>query len=156
MVKSAIELFCESKGIKLTHQRKVIAKVVSKAEDHPDANLIFKRSTKIDSRISMATVYRTMKLLEDSGIVLVRDFGDGRARYEISSNEHHDHLIDIDDGKVIEFVNDQIEKLQHDVAKKLGYDLTGHRMELYGKKIKKNWVIKLVLEYFDGYSRRLF
>ena len=138
MVKSAIELFCESKGIKLTHQRKVIAKVVSKAEDHPDANLIFKRSTKIDSRISMATVYRTMKLLEDSGIVLVRDFGDGRARYEISSNEHHDQLIDIEDGKVIEFVDDQIEKLQHDVAKKLGYDLTGHRMELYGKKIKKN------------------
>ena len=138
MVKSAIELFCESKGIKLTHQRKVIAKVVSKAEDHPDANLIFKRSTKVDSRISMATVYRTMKLLEDSGIVLVRDFGDGRARYEISSNEHHDHLIDIEDGKVIEFVDDQIEKLQHDVAKKLGYDLTGHRMELYGKKIKKN------------------
>ena len=138
MVKSAIELFCESKGIKLTHQRKVIAKVVSKAEDHPDANLIFKRSTKIDSRISMATVYRTMKLLEDSGIVLVRDFGDGRARYEISSNEHHDHLIDIEDGKVIEFVDDQIEKLQHDVAKKLGYDLTGHRMELYGKKIKKD------------------
>jgi Fur family ferric uptake transcriptional regulator len=138
MVKSAIELFCESKGIKLTHQRKVIAKVVSKSEDHPDANLIFKRSTKIDSRISMATVYRTMKLLEDSGIVLVRDFGDGRARYEISSNEHHDHLIDIEDGKVIEFVDDQIEKLQHDVAKKLGYDLTGHRMELYGKKIKKN------------------
>jgi len=138
MVKSAIELFCESKGIKLTHQRKVIAKVVSKAEDHPDANMIFKRSSKIDSRISMATVYRTMKLLEDSGIVLVRDFGDGRARYEISSNEHHDHLIDIEDGKVIEFVDDQIEKLQHDVAKKLGYDLTGHRMELYGKKIKKN------------------
>ena len=138
MVKSAIELFCESKGIKLTHQRKVIAKDVSKAIDHPDANLIFKRSTKIDSRISMATVYRTMKLLEDSGIVLVRDFGDGRARYEISSNEHHDHLIDIEDGRVIEFVDDQIEKLQHDVAKKLGYDLTGHRMELYGKKIKKN------------------
>ena len=138
MVKSAIELFCESKGIKLTHQRKIIAKGVSKAEDHPDANLIFKRSTKIDSRISMATVYRTMKLLEDSGIVLVRDFGDGRARYEIASNEHHDHLIDIEDGKVIEFVDDQIEKLQHDVAKKLGYDLTGHRMELYGKKIKKN------------------
>ena len=138
MVKSAIELFCESKGIKLTHQRKVIAKVVSKAEDHPDANMIFKRSSKIDSRISMATVYRTMKLLEDCGIILVRDFGDGRARYEISSNEHHDHLIDIEDGKVIEFVDDQIEKLQHDVAKKLGYDLTGHRMELYGKKIKKN------------------
>ena len=156
MVKSAIELFCESKGIKLTHQRKVIAKVVSKAEDHPDANLIFKRSTRVDSRISMATVYRTMKLLEDCGIVLVRDFGDGRARYEISSNDHHDHLIDIEDGKVIEFVDDQIEKLQHDVAKKLGYDLTGHRMELYGKKIKKDWVIKLVLEYFDGYSRGLF
>ena len=138
MVKSAIELFCESKNVKLTHQRKIIAKVVSKAEDHPDANLIFQRSAKLDSRISMATVYRTMKLFEDYGIVLVRDFGDGRARYEISSNEHHDHLIDIEDGKVIEFVDDQIEKLQHDVAKKLGYDLTGHRMELYGKKIKKN------------------
>ena len=135
---STIEEKCKEKGVRLTEQRKVIAKVVSKAEDHPDANLIFKRSTKIDSRISMATVYRTMKLLEDSGIVLVRDFGDGRARYEISSNEHHDHLIDIEDGKVIEFVDDQIEKLQHDVAKKLGYDLTGHRMELYGKKIKKN------------------
>ena len=134
MVKSAIELFCESKGIKLTHQRKVIAKVVSKAEDHPDANLIFKRSTKIDSRISMATVYRTMKLFEDTNIVVVRDFGDGRSRFEIYSNEHHDHLIDTDSGEVIEFVNDEIEELQHKVAKKLGYVLTGHRLELYGKK----------------------
>ena len=134
MAKSAIEVMCVSKGIKLTHQRKVIAKVLSKSDDHPDANLVFKRSSKIDSNISMATVYRTMKLFEDTNIVVVRDFGDGRSRYEIYSNEHHDHLIDTDSGEVIEFVNDEIEELQHKVAKKLGYVLTGHRLELYGKK----------------------
>ena len=134
MAKSAIEVMCASKGIKLTHQRRVIAKVLSKSEDHPDANLVFKRSSKIDSNISMATVYRTMKLFEDTNIVVVRDFGDGRSRYEIYSNEHHDHLIDTDSGEVIEFVNDEIEELQHKVAKKLGYELTGHRLELYGKK----------------------
>ena len=134
MAKSAIEIMCASKGIKLTHQRRVIAKVLSKAEDHPDANLVFKRSSKIDSNISMATVYRTMKLFEDTNIVVVRDFGDGRSRYEIYSNEHHDHLIDTDSGEVIEFVNDEIEELQHKVAEKLGYELTGHRLELYGKK----------------------
>ena len=134
MTKSAIEVMCASKGIKLTHQRKVIAKVLSKSDDHPDANLVFKRSSKIDSNISMATVYRTMKLFEDTNIVVVRDFGDGRSRYEIYSNEHHDHLIDTDSGEVIEFVNDEIEELQHKVAKKLGYELTGHRLELYGKK----------------------
>ena len=134
MAKSAIEVMCASKGIKLTHQRKVIAKVLSKADDHPDANLVFKRSSKIDSNISMATVYRTMKLFEDTNIVVVRDFGDGRSRYEIYSNEHHDHLIDTDSGEVIEFVNEEIEELQHKVAKKLGYELTGHRLELYGKK----------------------
>ena len=136
MAKSAIEVMCASKGIKLTHQRKVIAKVLSKADDHPDANLVFKRSSKIDSNISMATVYRTMKLFEDTNIVVVRDFGDGRSRYEIYSNEHHDHLIDTDSGEVIEFVNEEIEELQHKVAKKLGYELTGHRLELYGKKNK--------------------
>ena len=135
MAKSAIEIMCASKGIKLTHQRKVIAKVLSKSDDHPDANLVFKRSSKIDSNISMATVYRTMKLFEDTNIVVVRDFGDGRSRYEIYSNEHHDHLIDTESGEVIEFVNDHIEELQHKVAKKLGYKLTGHRLELYGKKI---------------------
>ena len=134
MAKSAIEVMCASKGIKLTHQRKVIAKVLSKADDHPDANLVFKRSSKIDSNISMATVYRTMKLFEDTNIVVVRDFGDGRSRYEIFSNEHHDHLIDTESGEVIEFVNDEIEVLQHKVAEKLGYVLTGHRLELYGKK----------------------
>lgn len=135
MAKSAIEIMCSSKGIKLTHQRRVIAKVLSKSEDHPDANLVFKRSSKIDSNISMATVYRTMKLFEDTSIVVVRDFGDGRSRYEIYSNDHHDHLIDTNSGEVIEFVNDQIEELQHKVAKELGYELTGHRLELYGKKI---------------------
>ena len=134
MAKSAIEVMCTSKGIKLTHQRRVIAKVLSKADDHPDANLVYKRSTKVDPNISMATVYRTMKLFEDTNIVVVRDFGDGRSRYEIFSNEHHDHLIDIDSGEVIEFVNDEIEALQDKVAKKLGYNLTGHRLELYGKK----------------------
>ena len=135
MAKSAIEIMCTSKGIKLTHQRRVIAKVLSKSDDHPDANLVFKRSSKVDSNISMATVYRTMKLFEDTNIVVVRDFGDGRSRYEIYSNDHHDHLIDTDSGEVIEFVNDQIEELQHKVAKELGYELTGHRLELYGKKI---------------------
>jgi Fur family transcriptional regulator, ferric uptake regulator len=135
MAKSAIEIMCASKGIKLTHQRRVIAKVLSKSDDHPDANLVFKRSSKVDPKISMATVYRTMKLFEDTNIVVVRDFGDGRSRYEIYSNEHHDHLIDTDSGEVIEFVNDEIEKLQHKVANKLGYELTGHRLELYGKKI---------------------
>ena len=134
MAKSAIEVMCASKGIKLTHQRRVIAKVLSKSDDHPDANLVFKRSSKIDSNISMATVYRTMKLFEDTNIVVVRDFGDGRSRYEIYSNEHHDHLIDTESGEVIEFINDEIEDLQHKVAKKLGYELTGHRLELYGKK----------------------
>jgi Fur family ferric uptake transcriptional regulator len=136
MAKSAIEIMCASKGIKLTHQRRIIAKVLSKADDHPDANLVFKRASKVDPNISMATVYRTMKLFEDTSIVVVRDFGDGRSRYEIFSNEHHDHLIDTDSGEVIEFVNDEIEELQHKVAKKLGYELTGHRLELYGKKIK--------------------
>ena len=135
MAKSAVEIMCSSKGIKLTHQRRVIAKVLSKSDDHPDANLVFKRSSKIDSNISMATVYRTMKLFEDTSIVVVRDFGDGRSRYEIYSNDHHDHLIDTNSGEVIEFVNDQIEELQHKVAKELGYELTGHRLELYGKKI---------------------
>ena len=137
MAKSAIEAMCSSKGIKLTNQRRVIAKVLSKSEDHPDANIVYRRSSKIDSNISMATVYRTMKLFEDANIVVVRDFGDGRSRYEIFSNEHHDHLIDIDNGDVIEFVNDEIESLQDRVAKKLGYELTGHRLELYGKKLKK-------------------
>ncbi|MDG2267704.1 MAG: transcriptional repressor [Alphaproteobacteria bacterium] len=135
MASSAIEVMCAAKSIKLTHQRRVIAKVLSKSEDHPDANMVYKRSSKIDAKISMATVYRTMKLFEDTNIVVVRDFGDGRSRYEIFSNEHHDHLIDINTGAVIEFVNEEIEILQHEVAKKLGYELTGHRLELYGKKV---------------------
>ncbi|MDB9971144.1 transcriptional repressor [Alphaproteobacteria bacterium] len=135
MASSAIEVMCAAKSIKLTHQRRVIAKVLSKSDDHPDANMVYQRSSKIDSKISMATVYRTMKLFEDTNIVVVRDFGDGRSRYEIFSNEHHDHLIDTDSGAVIEFVNEEIEILQHKVAKKLGYELTGHRLELYGKKI---------------------
>jgi Fur family ferric uptake transcriptional regulator len=135
MATSAIEVMCAAKSIKLTHQRRVIAKVLSKSEDHPDANMVYKRSSKIDAKISMATVYRTMKLFEDTNIVVVRDFGDGRSRYEIFSNEHHDHLIDTNTGAVIEFVNEEIEILQHKVAKKLGYELTGHRLELYGKKV---------------------
>ena len=137
MATSTIEIMCTSKGIKLTHQRRVIAKILSKSDDHPDANMVYKRSSKIDSKISMATVYRTMKLFEDTNIIVVRDFGDGRSRYEIFSNEHHDHLIDIETGDVIEFVNNEIEDLQYKVAKELGYELTGHRLELYGKKIIK-------------------
>ena len=135
MATSAIEIMCAAKSIKLTHQRKIIAKVLSKSDDHPDANMVYQRASKIDSKISMATVYRTMKLFEDTNIVVVRDFGDGRSRYEIFSNEHHDHLIDVNSGAVIEFVNEEIEILQHKVAKELGYELTGHRLELYGKKV---------------------
>ena len=112
MASSAIEVMCAAKSIKLTHQRRVIAKVLSKSDDHPEANMVFKRSLKVDSKISMATVYRTMKLFEDTNIVVVRDFGDGRSRYEIFSNDHHDHLIDVESGEVIEFVNEEIEVLQ--------------------------------------------
>ena len=126
------------KGIKLTHQRKVIAQVITDARDHPDANEVFMRANKIDDRISLATVYRTIKLFEENNVLNRIELGGKRARYEELTDSHHDHLIDIETGDIIEFVDDEIEELQKKVAKKLGYSLVDHKMELFGKKIKTN------------------
>ena len=132
-----IEQKCLAKGVKLTDQRKIIANVMSESNDHPDVDELYNRVSKIDSKISIATVYRTVKLFEESGILEKHDFKGGKARYEQSPDEHHDHLIDINSGEIIEFVNTDIEKLQNEVAKKLGYKLVDHKLELYGSKIKK-------------------
>ena len=132
-----IEEKCVAKGVRLTEQRKVIAQVMSEASDHPDVDELHKRVNKIDKKISIATVYRTVKLLEESGIVEKHDFKGGKARYEQSPDEHHDHLIDINSGEIVEFVDKEIEKLQIEVAKKLGYKLVDHKLELYGSKMKK-------------------
>ena len=132
-----IEEKCVAKGVRLTEQRKVIAQVMSEASDHPDVDELHKRVNKIDKKISIATVYRTVNLLEESGIVEKHDFKGGKARYEESPDEHHDHLIDINSGEIVEFVDKEIEKLQVKVAEKLGYKLVDHKLELYGSKIKK-------------------
>ena len=132
-----IEQKCISKGVKLTGQRKIIARIMSEAEDHPDVDELYKRVTKIDSKISIATVYRTVKLFEEAGILAKHEFKGGKARYEEISESHHDHLIDVKTGEIIEFVDDEIEKLQKKVAEKYGYDLVDHKLELYGVK-KKN------------------
>jgi Fur family ferric uptake transcriptional regulator len=132
-----IEEKCKVKGVRLTDQRRVIADVMSNSNDHPDVDELHKRVNKIDKKISIATVYRTVKLFEEFGIVEKHDFKGGKARYEESPDEHHDHLIDINSGKIIEFVDKEIEILQNKVAKKLGYKLVDHKLELYGSKIKK-------------------
>ena len=132
-----IENKCIKKGVRLTDQRKLIAKVMSSSNDHPDVDELHKRVTKLDSKISIATVYRTVKLFEEAGIVDKHDFKGNKARYEQTTQEHHDHLIDINTGEITEFVNEDIEKLQKQVAEKLGYKLVDHRLELYGSKIKK-------------------
>ena len=132
-----IEAKCLSKGVKLTDQRKIIADIMSSSNDHPDVDELHKRVNKIDKKISIATVYRTVKLFEESGIVEKHDFKGGKARYEEAPEEHHDHLIDINSGDIIEFVDKEIEILQKKVAKKLGYNLVDHKLELYGSKIKK-------------------
>ena len=131
-----IEQKCISKGVKLTDQRKIIAQVMSQAEDHPDVDELYKRVTKIDSKISIATVYRTVKLFKEAGILTKHDFKGGKARYEEMSESHHDHLIDVKTGDIIEFVDDEIEKLQKKVAEKYGYELVDHKLELYGIKKK--------------------
>ena len=132
-----IEEKCISKGVKLTGQRKIIARVMSEAEDHPDVDELYKRVTKVDPKISIATVYRTVKIFEEAGILAKHDFKGGKARYEEISESHHDHLIDVKTGEIIEFVDDEIEKLQKKVAEKYGYELVDHKLELYGIK-KKN------------------
>ena len=132
-----IENKCIDKGLRLTDQRKLVAKVMSESKDHPDVDELHKRVNKIDSKISIATVYRTVKLFEEAGIIAKHDFKGNKSRYEQTSEEHHDHLIDINSGEITEFVNEEIEKLQKQVAEKLGYKLIDHRLELYGSKIKK-------------------
>lgn len=130
-VVSRLEQLCHDKGLKMTEQRRVIARVLSEADDHPDVEQLYRRATKIDPGISLATVYRTVRLFEEASILERHDFGDGRARYEEAPEDHHDHLIDIQSGMVVEFTNPEIEKLQHRVAEQLGYKLVGHRLELY-------------------------
>ena len=137
-----IEEKCQKNGVKLTDQRRIIARVISESKktygesDHPDVDELYNRVSQIDSKISIATVYRTVKLFEESGIVAKHDFKGGKARYEELSESHHDHLIDIKTGEIIEFVDDEIEELQKKVAEKYGYDLVDHKLELYG--VKKN------------------
>jgi Fur family ferric uptake transcriptional regulator len=128
---------CERKGLRMTGQRKIIAQVLENAADHPDVEELYKRTSKIDPTISIATVYRTVKLFDEAGILDKLEFGDGRARYEDAEREHHDHLIDINSGRVIEFMDSDIEKLQEKIAQKLGYRLMGHKLELYGVPLKK-------------------
>ena len=135
-MKETIEQKCISKGVKLTDQRKIIAKVMSESNDHPDVDELYNRVSRLDSKISIATVYRTVKLFEEAGILAKHDFKGGKARYEEMSESHHDHLIDIKTGEIIEFVNDEIETLQKKVAEKYGYELVDHKLELYGIKKK--------------------
>ena len=129
---------CEQKGLRMTSKRKIIALVLEDATDHPDVEELYKRASKIDPTISIATVYRTVKLFDEAGILDKIEFGDGRARYEDAEREHHDHLIDVNSGRVIEFVDSDIEKLQEKIANKLGYKLMGHKLELYGVPLKKS------------------
>ena len=133
-----IEQLCVDKGMRMTDQRRVIARVLSEATDHPDVEEVYRRSTEIDARISIATVYRTVRLFEEAGILERHDFRDGRSRYEPVSEEHHDHLIDVETGQVHEFHNEDIERLQREVAKRLGFRLIDHRMELYGVPLSRS------------------
>ena len=132
MRKIDIETLCAEKGLRITEQRRVIARVLSEADDHPDVEALHERASAIDSGISIATVYRTLRLFEEAGILERHDFGDGRARYEAASEAHHDHLIDVETGQVLEFADDELEALQRKIAERLGFRLVDHRMELYG------------------------
>lgn len=139
---SRLEQLCADKGLKMTDQRRIIARVLSESADHPDVEQVYRRATEIDPRISIATVYRTVRLFEEANILARHDFGDGRARYEEAPETHHDHLIDVQSGRVIEFSNEEIEKLQRKIAEQLGYRLVDHRLELFavpldGKKPDK-------------------
>lgn len=134
---SRLEKICREKGLKMTGQRRVIARVLSESEDHPDVEQLYRRAAAIDPHISIATVYRTVRLFEEASILEKHDFGDGRARYEEVPEAHHDHLIDMQSGTVIEFESEAIEVLQIEIATKLGYKLVGHRLELYGVPLPK-------------------
>jgi Fur family transcriptional regulator, ferric uptake regulator len=132
-----IEQACHDRGMRMTEQRRIIAQVIADSVDHPDVEELYRRAAAVDNRISIATVYRTVKLFEDAGILERHEFRDGRARYEEASDEHHDHLIDLNSGEVIEFRNEDIERLQEAVARELGYRLVDHRLELYAVRLKK-------------------
>ncbi|GLK53634.1 transcriptional repressor [Maricaulis virginensis] len=136
MMPDRIEQICIAKGLRMTDQRRVIARVLSSSDDHPDAEELHRRASAEDPRISLATVYRTVRLFEEAGIIERHDFRDGRSRYEEVGDEHHDHLIDLKTGEVVEFVNEEIERLQEAIARKLGYKLVDHRLELYGVPLK--------------------
>lgn len=138
MRKIDLEALCAEKGLRITEQRRVIARVLSEAEDHPDVEDVHARASAIDRGISIATVYRTVRLFEEAGILNRHDFGKGRSRYEATADEHHDHLIDIESGKVIEFVDDELEALQKRIADRLGFKLVDHRMELYAVPISRD------------------
>ena len=129
---------CKKAGIRLTGQRRLIIKVLEDSKDHPDVETLFERANKIDSKVSIATVYRTVKVLKNAGILEKLEFNDGRSRFEDAVRKHHDHLIDLDTGKVIEFIDEEIEHIQKKIASKLGYELIGHKLELYGKKNDSN------------------
>jgi Fur family ferric uptake transcriptional regulator len=133
-----LEQLCADKGLRITEQRRIIARVLSESEDHPDVELVHKRAAAIDSGISIATVYRTVRLFEEAGILDRHDFGDGRARYEAAPEAHHDHLIDVETGKVVEFVDPELESLQKQIAERLGYRLVDHRMELYAVRLDRS------------------
>jgi len=133
-----LEQLCADKGLRITEQRKVIARVLSDSDDHPDVEQLHERASKIDSGISIATVYRTVRLFEEAGILDRHDFGDGRSRYEPAPESHHDHLIDVESGKVVEFVDPELEALQRQIAEKLGFRLVDHRMELYGVRLDRD------------------
>jgi Fur family transcriptional regulator, ferric uptake regulator len=132
-----LEQLCADKGLRITEQRRIIAKVLSESDDHPDVEQLHARAAAIDPGISIATVYRTVRLFEDAGILDRHDFGDGRARYEAAPEAHHDHLIDVESGRVVEFVDPELEALQKQIAEKLGYRLVDHRMELYGVRLDR-------------------
>ncbi len=132
-----IEALCATRGLRITEQRRVIARVLSQSDDHPDVEKLHERAVAIDARISIATVYRTVRLFEEAGILDRHDFGDGRSRYEAAPEAHHDHLIDVETGKVVEFVDPELEALQRQIAEKLGYRLVDHRMELYGVRLDR-------------------
>lgn len=133
-----IEQLCAERGLRITEQRRTIARILSEAADHPDVDMLYQRASAIDPKISIATVYRTVRLFEEAGILDRHDFGDGRARYEAAPEAHHDHLIDVESGQVIEFVDPELEALQKQIAEKLGYRLVDHRMELYGVKLNRD------------------
>jgi Fur family ferric uptake transcriptional regulator len=137
---SRLERLCQDKGLKMTEQRRIIARVLSDSADHPDVEALHRRANAIDPRISIATVYRTVRLFEEANILARHDFGDGRSRYEEMPSDHHDHLVDMQTGRVVEFRNEEIEKLQRKVAQELGYRLIDHRLELYAVPVESNRV----------------